>query len=478
VNESGTVVVLTPMNLEYKAIRERLVVMRQVRHRQGTVFEVGRVPGAPWQIALIVTGEGIVPAAVLAERAIDFFDPQALFVVGVAGGIKDDIELGDVVVATWVHGYHGGKEDVGGFGARPRGWGGSHELVQAARLVDIKGAWTGLLPATARPVVHFKPIAAGEVVLNSRDTPLAEQLRLHYNDAVAIETESTGAAVAAHLNASLPVLTIRGISDKADGDKHIGDAAGLQSMAASHAAAFTVALLQELPAVGQEAAAGAALVPGPASVPAQPAEAGSWRVIAAALPATWLPDLGAPRAAGSASLEVHLIPAGQDAAPQARRLTALRAELAALGRVEHLFASDEELTSSDPATVGSARGNGLAVTATGQRSAWQALPRDTLGAVLDPADLTRRLAALLRVIVRIQAPVPVEAGLAVGITPSIPVSEGLMSDLPRRTLRKRTSMARVRVPARDVLRFARIAACPGDVADELSARLLLAIRSA
>jgi nucleoside phosphorylase len=479
VEEHGTVVVLAPMNLEYKAMRRLLADVREVRHRQGTVFEVGQVPGTRWQIALMVTGEGIVPAAVLAERAIVSFDPQALFVVGVAGGLRDDISLGDIVVATWVHGYHGSKEDVAGFGSRPRGWGGSHQLVQVARLVDIKDAWTGMLAAAARPVVHFKPIAAGEVVLNSRDTPLAEQLIRHYNDAVAIETESSGAAVAAHLNASLPVLTIRGISDKTDGRKHIDDAEGLQSVAASHAAAFTIALLRELPvshSAGQRVGPGAAAMPGPWSMPVQRAEAASPQ--ASAPPSvTWLPDLGGPRAPGAASLEIHLIPADRDAVPEAHCLTVLGPELAHLGRTEHLFASGEALTSSDPATVGSARGNGLAVTRTGQRSAWQALPVDTLGAVLDPADATRRLAALLRLIVQIRAPAPDAVSLAVGITPNILVSEGLVADLPRRTVRMRTSMARIRVQASDILPFTHVAACPHDVAEELSARLLLAFRS-
>jgi hypothetical protein len=36
------------------------------------------------------------------------------------------------------------------------------------------------------PSVHFRPVAAGEVVLDGRSTPLAVHLRERYNDAAAV----------------------------------------------------------------------------------------------------------------------------------------------------------------------------------------------------------------------------------------------------------------------------------------------------
>lgn len=484
-HKSGTVVILAPMNLEYKAMRGQLSELRRVWHPQGTAFEVGRIPGLPWEVALVVTGEGNAVTAVLAERAIAWFRPRALFVVGVAGGLKDDIELGDVVVATWVHGYHGGKDDDQGFRARPRGWGSTHLLEQAARVVDITGTWTELLPAPARPGVHFKPIAAGEVILNSRETPLALQLKQHYDDAAAIETESAGSAAAAHLNGSLPVLTIRGISDKADGSKHLSDAEGLQAVAASHAAAFTAALLRELAgarATGPNGAGAAGDVTAGPDAAARPAGKASdpglaWRPLVKALPTMWLPDLGSRRTATSAILELHLVPFHQEGPLEARRLAALQAELIALGRAAGLFEPAENLSGSDPATVMSAAGSGLAVTRSGQLSAWKPLPGDALGAVLDPADAAGRLADLLQMLVSLRTPHPAEAGLAVGVTPSVMLSEGHVSDLPRLAGRQRTSMSPVRVPAADVLSLTSIVASPHDVAEELSARLLQAFRA-
>lgn len=88
-------------------------------------------------------------------------------------------------------------------------------------------------------------MAAGEVVLNSRETPLADQVHNYYADAAAIEMESAGTATAAHFNRA-PFLTVRGISDKADGDKHSADQSGWQPRAATNAAAFAIAVARSV----------------------------------------------------------------------------------------------------------------------------------------------------------------------------------------------------------------------------------------
>lgn len=256
----STVVMLTALDLEYQAIRRHLDVALIRSHPAGTLFEAGRLPGVPGTVVLAVTGEGNVSAAVLAERAIAMFAPRALLCVGVAGGLKEDIALGDIVVATKVYALDGGRDHPDGFLARPRAWQASHELEQIARYVARAGTWRSLVPRDLAPLadpagladpacrgdqapaVHFKPIASGDVVLTATGTSLATRLRDTYNDAAAIEMESAGIAQAAHMNRSLPVLSVRGISDRADPAKHLADAAGWQHIAASRAAAFTVAI--------------------------------------------------------------------------------------------------------------------------------------------------------------------------------------------------------------------------------------------
>ncbi|MGY6658582.1 5'-methylthioadenosine/S-adenosylhomocysteine nucleosidase [Amycolatopsis sp. TRM77291] len=244
-----TIVVLTALDVEYAAVRALLRDPELKPHPAGTLFEVGRTPDGQGMLALARTGQGNQAGAILTERAIATFAPLALLFVGVAGALHDDLEPGDVVVATKVYGYHSGKEEDGGFLARPQAWEASYGLEELARHVARVGSWPSLTPHSPdrlSPQVHFKPVAAGEVVLNSRTTSLAAQLHTTYNDAAAIEMESAGVAKAGHLNHNIPLLAIRGISDKADGNKNAADQAGGQPIASANAAAFALALVPEI----------------------------------------------------------------------------------------------------------------------------------------------------------------------------------------------------------------------------------------
>jgi 8-oxo-dGTP diphosphatase len=246
-SEQKTVVILTALGLEYASVREKLTNLQVQSHRAGTRFEVGRLVGHDCQVALVQVGQGNHAAAVLAERAISEFDPAALLFVGVAGALRPSLALGDIVVATHVYAYHGGTSQDDGLMARPRVWEVSHRAQQIAQHVKRTGAWTRFLPLGSEPPnVVFGPIAAGEIVQDSAISAEARWIREHYNDACAIEMEAAGVAQAAHLNDSLPVVVVRGLSDRADGGKVKADGAGWQPRAAANATAFAIALVADL----------------------------------------------------------------------------------------------------------------------------------------------------------------------------------------------------------------------------------------
>lgn len=231
-------IVLTALPVEYDAVRALLTDLapEELVHEDGARLEVGRIEGTSWTVAISELGEGAVHAAARATQIVGWLRPEVLLFVGVAGGLKKDIEIGDVVVGTKVYGIHGGKQTHEGFQARPEVWHGSGRLVPAARsalrdMTDVRG--------------HLKPIACGDVVLADDKSALAEHIRLHYNDACAIEMEGSGAAHAAHLNGQLDTLVIRGISDRANRHKQKADASGSQQLAAKQAAAVAVAVLRK-----------------------------------------------------------------------------------------------------------------------------------------------------------------------------------------------------------------------------------------
>jgi adenosylhomocysteine nucleosidase len=241
------IVMLTALNMEYNEVRARLTGIRVRTHPAGTRFEVGRLGSDGCPVALALVGKGNQHAAVLAERAVAEFSPQVVLFAGIAGALWPHIGLGDVVVATHVYAYHGGTSEDDGLKARPRVWEVSHRSEQIAQHLARDGAWAARLPpGSAAPAVHFGPIAAGEVVQDSAISAQARWIRQHYHDALAIETEAAGVAQACQLNDSLPVMVVRGISDRADGSKVRCDDAGWQRTAAAHAAAFSTALATAL----------------------------------------------------------------------------------------------------------------------------------------------------------------------------------------------------------------------------------------
>ncbi|HEY3686517.1 MAG TPA: NUDIX domain-containing protein [Streptosporangiaceae bacterium] len=238
------IVILTALDVEYAAVHAMLTGVRVHRHPHGTRFEVGRLADGRCRVALAQVGKGNQAAAILAERAVSTFDPAALLFVGVAGALHAHVGLGAVVVATHVYAFHGGTSGPDGFKLRPRVWETSHAADQLARHIERDGQWARGLDR--RPDVLFGPIAAGEIVLNSTDSAEARRIRDGYNDALAVEMEGAGVAQAAHLNDTLPVVVVRGVSDRADGTKEATDREEWQRRAVEGAAAFAAALAESL----------------------------------------------------------------------------------------------------------------------------------------------------------------------------------------------------------------------------------------
>jgi nucleoside phosphorylase len=452
------------------------------------------------------------------------FHPRALLFVGVAGALSDGVQLGDVVVATRVYAVHGGREDDTGFHTRPRAWDAPHELEQLARVVSRSQWWapTSTVPGVE---VHFKPIAAGEVVLNSRSSALADQLRWSYNDAAAIEMEGAGVAQAGHLS-GMPVLTIRGISYRADGTKHATDGAGWQTVAVANAAAFAVALCREIgeSAIPDTEPAGdvpsrsdggggghtqhvVASSGGTAygalggdihvhdSSPGRPAaaetsgspEAGDvrWRsCLAVAVP--WRTDRRQHAAVESAFVELHLVPVSEVPLVEVRRLPNLADQLAEKGRSRHLFGVADSLdigsTGSEASAVGRARDRnqtGVVVRRDGARSGWTTLPHDGVGSLLDTFDLTNRLTMLLSVLVDVGMPSPPEAVPVVGIEPVTLLAEGEVSSMPRsRATWPLTRRDHIRTGTEECVPWRSLTGLADDVVAELVARVLAEFRSA
>lgn len=244
-------VILTALPVEYEAVRAHLKNLREEVHKE-TVYERGDFIAGKgrWDIGIVQVGAGNARAAAEAERAIDYFAPEIVLFVGVAGGVKD-VALGDVVAATKVYGYESGKVAQSGFLARPDVGQSSYGLVQRAVAESRKKDWIqrirGRNSLTTAPHVLVGAIAAGEKVIAATRSAVYKRIHTTYNDTLAVEMEGRGFLQATYANRSIQALIIRGISDLLDG-KNQADMSGSQEIAARHASAFAFEILAKLDA--------------------------------------------------------------------------------------------------------------------------------------------------------------------------------------------------------------------------------------
>jgi len=230
--------ILTPLALEFEAVKCHLPNWKPIGDFPYYAIQ-GSFKGqhATFQITLVQTVSKTNPTTLATEKIIQHFQPTLLFLTGIAGGVKD-AKIGDVVVATQAYGYESGKETTDGFVARPNVKPFSTELLQQA-----KAATRQLLDKKYQ--VFFGPIASGDKVIASTDSPVYQRLKLHYNDTLALEMEAIGFAEATAPYRSIHALNIRSISDLLN-HKSASDAEGTQELAAANAADFVFELLNDL----------------------------------------------------------------------------------------------------------------------------------------------------------------------------------------------------------------------------------------
>jgi nucleoside phosphorylase len=240
-------IVLTSQQEVWLEINKYLTGSREQSHTQGTVYQIGNFSdkGNEWEVILVHTGIGNSNSAIETERAIREFNPEAVFFVGLAGGIRD-VRLGDVVVSTKIYGYESGKVKPEEFELRPEVSNSSYSLEQRARADARNGNWVNRLKQLVEffiPKVHIAPIAAGEKNVAGKETEIVQFIKTNYGDALAVEMEGRGFLEAARANSNTNAIVIRGISSLLE-DANKTEKSDVQ--AAANAAAFLFEMLSNL----------------------------------------------------------------------------------------------------------------------------------------------------------------------------------------------------------------------------------------
>ncbi|MFT4760616.1 MAG: nucleoside phosphorylase [Paraglaciecola sp.] len=196
------IVILCPIAVEYTAVRKCLTNWSAQKIIQYDLpFELGQIEAGQkkWTIALFETGKYIDNVHVKTSQILHALHPSYLFLIGVAGGVKD-VKIGDLVVGTFAYGYEKGKVSEKGFEARPRVIPFSQELIDEAKQLSRE-----ISPTDYRIV--FGPINSGDKVLASINAEQLSIIKKQYGDTIASEMEAIGFAEAAAKIKQLQMLS-------------------------------------------------------------------------------------------------------------------------------------------------------------------------------------------------------------------------------------------------------------------------------
>jgi adenosylhomocysteine nucleosidase len=245
--------VLTVINQEIQAI---VAVLRQMygyqerRLRHGPLAHEAWVAdrhGPPVRVAAVQNlAPGNEQAALAYRDLVEEYNPATVLLVGVAGGIGKDVQIGDVVVADEVILHDFRHESPEGIHRRGRSQTISAEL--GHRLNEFFAAVPAEQPRPGDGSfrLHRGPIGAGNVVVADANSDIRRWLVDFHQKVLAVETEAAGVALSFHDSVRRDGvrgwMAIRGISDRADAAKRHQ----FHALAAGHAAEVMAMLLPYL----------------------------------------------------------------------------------------------------------------------------------------------------------------------------------------------------------------------------------------
>ena len=239
-----TIAILSALAEEQHGLVDAMEGMQGQRHA-GRDFWLGRLHGH--EVVCALSGIGKVAAATTTAALIERFGVRAIVFTGVAGGVGEDVHVGDVVIARDYL-----QHDIDASPLFPRwevpGYGRARMdcdaalnalLLEAARayLADAGAHFVADLPNAARaPQVHHGLMASGDRFVSTAQESSALRAALLASDHDVLAVEMEGAAVAQVCrDYGLPFAAVRTISDRADDSAHVDFAHFMQNVASRYA---------------------------------------------------------------------------------------------------------------------------------------------------------------------------------------------------------------------------------------------------
>ncbi len=200
-----------------------------------TIYHIGQIKKGQKTIRLVAACApqmGMCASSTLSMKLIVNFKPRYLIMSGIAAGIKDEVKLGDILIADQVWDGASGKLRSNGDGGvlfqpDPRSKileeGLKEKLLHIKSnrkyLDKIRNEYPGEAPQTILDL-HIGPVASVPAVIQSNEE--INKIRAHSRKLIGIEMETYGVFYsAAHCSKPKPVaLSIKSVSDFANEEKN------------------------------------------------------------------------------------------------------------------------------------------------------------------------------------------------------------------------------------------------------------------
>lgn len=246
-----TIAILSALPEEQHGLAQALAQRHTVQHA-GRRFETGALHGH--SVVLALSGIGKVAAATTTAALIERFGAQSLVFTGVAGGMGEGVQVGDVVVANQFLQHDMDvrplftRWQVPGYAAPTFASDAAltQALLHAAQdCVQASTSWQEPLLNGLLPRAHCGLIASGDqfIVSSQTSTEIRQDLAASGYHALAVEME--GAAIAqACADYGVPFAAVRTISDRADDNAHVDFPAFVSAVASRYAQHMVLHWLQ------------------------------------------------------------------------------------------------------------------------------------------------------------------------------------------------------------------------------------------
>lgn len=242
-----TTAILSALPEEQGSLVSALETPERIEHAS-RVFWRGRLEGH--DVVLVLSGIGKVAAATTANALAERFGARRMVFTGVAGGVGEGVQVGDVVVATEYlqHDMDASpifpRWEVPGYGAVRMGCDPALAALLAEAAAEFAGQRRG---SAAGPRVHQGLVASGDrfVSTAAESQRLRRELLAAGHEVLAVEME--GAAVTQVCrDHGLPFAAVRTISDRADDSAHVDFPAFVRDVAGPCADAIVHGFLRRL----------------------------------------------------------------------------------------------------------------------------------------------------------------------------------------------------------------------------------------